>query len=585
MVAFADDRSGQFNLAVAAVSDGEPRHLTSLSDRTVRHVTWNPDGTSLMFVADRHGDENSQLYLVQLASGETTQLTEADDVQHVQARGRSFSPDGRRLAYAANDRDRHAQDVLVQDLDSHEVTRVFAPGGRVWAGHWSPDGSQLSMVEWADQNIDHVVHLANLETGEVRRLTVDAGPTVYRLGPWLPDGSGFAVITNRGREFDALAILDANSGELSWIDAPDWDVEAIDGSANLSTLAWLINADGATELSVRDIASGQTRRMRNLPLGVATNLSVAHDGRTLVMLMSTASMPTNILQVQLADGAVRWITSFIAPAQSEHRFVDPELCHYPTRSGAEIPAYVYRPNGSSGRVGVVISIHGGPTAQERPAYLYNGMYQYILSNGVGLFCPNIHGSGGYGASYMRSIYQDWGGVDLHDLDDAVGYLLDQPWVDPSRIGLFGGSYGGFVVLSCISRLVRRRFAAACVWFGPSNLVTLATECPPTWRSSVDRILGNPERDYDFLMSRSPVTYCDDIATPLQILQGATDPRVPQNESEQIVERLRDRRVEVDYHLFPDEGHGFMKTANEVAARSLTADFLISRLADQRPGTT
>lgn len=580
MVAYADDQSGQFNLSIAPVRCGDAKSLTAFTENTVRHVVWSPDGKRLMCVVDRRGDEYSQLYLVTAENGDVRQLTDALSVRHVQARGNSFSPDGRRLAYGANDREPSAQDVLVRDLETDETTRVFARGGYSWAGYWSPDGTRLTIVEWVDQNIDHIVYVADLSTGTTTQITFDLEPTIYRLGPWLPDGSGFHVITNRDREFDGLALLDVDTGSLTWVDSPDWDVDEIAASADLSVLAWLVDNDGATELKIRDTASGNVRQMNGLPLGVGTNLCVSDDGQVVAMLMSTASMPTNILCVEPAYGVIKWTTNFTTQAHRTHQFVEPTLVHYPARSGVDIPAYVYRPHDRDDPVGVVVSIHGGPTAQERPSYIYNGMYQYMLSKGVALFCPNIHGSGGYGSSYMKSIYRDWGGIDLQDLDDAIGHLLAQPWVDPTRIGLFGGSYGGFAVLSCISRLPHRAFAAASVWFGPSNLVTLATECPPTWRSSVDRILGNPERDYEFLMSRSPVTYCDQIDTPLQILQGANDPRVPQNESEQIVDRLRLRGVTVDYTVFPDEGHGFMKTANEIAARSTTADYLVRHLADK-----
>jgi len=259
------------------------------------------------------------------------------------------------------------------------------------------------------------------------------------------------------------------------------------------------------------------------------------------------------------------------------RLVEPTLVRYPTFDGREIPGYLYRPTGATDPVGVVISIHGGPAAQERPVYRYEGVYQYLLDRGVGVFAPNVRGSYGYGKSYLQLVYRDWGGGDLRDCDAATRYLHGLDWVDPDRIALWGGSYGGFVALSCVSRYPDWNWAAAAVDFGPSNLVSLAKASPPTWRSKVAAVIGDWETDAEFLISRSPVTYADNIRTPLFITQGENDPRVPRSESDQIVDRLRDRDVEVQYLVFPDEGHGFTKTGNQVKATSEAADFLLAHM--------
>jgi dipeptidyl aminopeptidase/acylaminoacyl peptidase len=180
-------------------------------------------------------------------------------------------------------------------------------------------------------------------------------------------------------------------------------------------------------------------------------------------------------------------------------------------------------------------------------------------------------------SYQQLSYRDWGGGDLGDLADAVHYLRRQDWVDPERIGVVGRSYGGFAVLSCVSRLPELDWAAAVDWCGPSNLVTFTRSQPPTWRSKVALMVGDPETDKDFLMARSPVTYADQIRTPLFIIQGANDPRVPKPESDQIVERLRARGMEVRYDVYPDEGHSFGKRENQIKARSAAGEFLLSHL--------
>jgi dipeptidyl aminopeptidase/acylaminoacyl peptidase len=267
------------------------------------------------------------------------------------------------------------------------------------------------------------------------------------------------------------------------------------------------------------------------------------------------------------------------PAADPATFVDPVLVHCPTRDGGQVPAYLYRPSNVAGPVPVVLSIHGGPSVQERPNYSNGGLLQYLVSRGVAVLAPNVRGSSGYGHAYQRAVHRDWGGVDLADLDDAVRYLKSQPWVDPARVGVIGGSYGGFAALSCVSRLPEHNWAAAVAICGPSNLVTFAKAQPPTWRSMVLILIGDPDADADTLLARSPVTYADQIRAPLFLIQGANDVRVPKFESDQIVQRLRDRGGEVRYDVYPDEGHMFGVSANQAKARSDAAEFLLAHLVD------
>ena len=219
---------------------------------------------------------------------------------------------------------------------------------------------------------------------------------------------------------------------------------------------------------------------------------------------------------------------------------------------------------------VVLSIHGGPEAQERPMYM--ALYQYLLSRGIAVLATNIRGSTGYGKSYQLLIHRDWGGGDLEDWDHAAKWLLEQDWVDADRIGVYGGSYGGFAVLSCVTRLPDY-WAAAVDIVGPSNLVTFAKAVPPTWKRFMEKWVGNPETEAEFLMERSPITYVENVKAPLLVIQGAKDPRVVKPESDQMVDRLRELGRTVEYEVFEDEGHGFTRRSNEVHGFRLAADWL------------
>jgi dipeptidyl aminopeptidase/acylaminoacyl peptidase len=574
-LAYVDDGPGHFNLAIRPLVGGPPRCLTSYTDSDVRHAEWHPDGRSLLYVADSAGDEHHQLYLLDVASGTPTPLTDSRSVSHWQALGDSFSPDGKYLAYAGNDRSPADQDVLIRDLATGEVRRIYSGGGRIYAGHWSPDGTRLTAVNWRGAVTDQVMYVLSINDGRVTQLTPDDESATYIPGPWLPDGSGVLVMSDHGRDVAGLGVLDVETGHLSWLDASDWDVEDVALSRDGRVLAWLVNVDGASQLRARSLATGEPLATPTLPMGSASQLRLTPDGRSAVTLMSTPAKPWNVLVVDLATGDLRWVTD-AHPAADPSAFVEPVLVHCPARNGRRVPAYLYRPSGIAGRVPVVLAIHGGPPIQEKPNYSNDGLFQYLVSRGVAVIAPNVRGSSGYGLAYQRAVHRDWGGVDLDDLDDTVRYLKNQPWVDPTRIGLIGRSYGGFGVLSCVARLPEHDWAAVA-WCAPSNLVTFTRAQPPTWRAQVAIMIGDPDTDAEFLASRSPVTYADQIKAPLFLIQGANDTRVPRQESDQIVHRLRERGVEVRYDVYPDEGHVFGSSAHQTKARTDGAEFLLDHL--------
>ena len=396
------------------------------------------------------------------------------------------------------------------------------------------------------------------------------------MGPWLPDGGGFLVRSNAGRQFTGLATMDAETGRLSWIDTPDWDVQEVALSADGRVLVWNVNVDGYSRLRARNLVTGEDIAVPDLQGGAATGLNISPDGRSVVMRVSTPTRPWNLAAIGLDNGELRWLSDARPVAADLAAFIEPTLIRYPVRDGQRIPGFLYRPLRDE-PAGVLIMIHGGPAWQERPAYQYDGFYQYLADHGIGVLAPNVRGSLGYGRAYSDRVNRDWGGGDLLDFADAVAFLHGLDWVDPARIAVMGTSYGGFAVLSCLSRLPELGWAAGVDICGASNLVTLAKAAPPTWRSLVAKVIGDPDADAHRLMERSPVTYADQIRAPLMVIQGANDPRVPKDESDQIVARLRARGVEVRYEVFPDEGHGFTRRDNQAKAYSDAGDFLIKHL--------
>jgi dipeptidyl aminopeptidase/acylaminoacyl peptidase len=571
-IAYSTNTSGQFNLWRQSSDGGYPHQLTTFEDRTVRDVAWSPDGETILFTADRDGDEFHQLYTIPARGGWPRALTDAPEVQHYLA-SEPWSPDGRTIAYAGNDRAPTDQDVILRDVAGGEVGRPLTGDASFFAVAWSPDGSLLTAVELRG-NTDGDVHVISLRDGSTRLVTAHEGETKFFPGPWAADGSGFYLVTDEGREFQGLAFHDLTTDGRRWIETPEWDVDVVaDSTGGGRVLAWVVNEDGSSRLRVRDLATGGDVALPALPEGVVEVVRVSPEGRKVGMLLTQPDHPMELFVIDLAGGSSTQLTHGFLGGIDPVDLIRPALVRYPTFDGRKIPAFLSRPRGD-GPFPAILSIHGGPEGQERPEY--SALYQYLLHRGIAVLAPNVRGSTGYGKSYQKLIHRDWGGGDLRDFEAAVRFLHGLDWVDPNRIGVYGGSYGGFATLSCVSRLPDY-WAAAVDIVGPANLVTFAKAVPPTWRRFMADWVGDPETESDFLLERSPITYADRITAPLFVIQGANDPRVVRAESDQIVERLRARGVPVRYDVYEDEGHGFTKRANQVKAMRDAAAFFEEHL--------
>jgi dipeptidyl aminopeptidase/acylaminoacyl peptidase len=571
---FSSNISGQFNLWSVPVEGGWPDQLTTFTDETVRGAGVSPTDGRIVLCADHDGDEFHQLYLIDSGRDWPEKITDEPQVQHYVG-SEAWSPDGTKFAYASNARTPTDMETWVRDLETGESRAVFGKEMFSFPGPWSPDGTKLLAIEFRN-NSDASVHLVDVEAGTSRELTPHDDDGLFFPGAWAPDGSGFYLVTDEGSEFRGLAFYDLETDRYEWVEEPTQDVEDLKVSHDGRLLAWLVNDDGHARLRLRDLETGRDLPAPQLPDGARPHLTgdepplaLSPDGSRAALILSTPRRPPEAWVVDVESGAARPLTDSRVGGLREDDLVDVELISFPSYDGRDIPAWLYRPP-VDGKVPVVVSIHGGPEAQERP--VYQPLYQYLLSRGIAVLATNIRGSTGYGKSYQRLIQRDWGGGDLQDWDHAVRWLREQDWVDADRLGVCGGSYGGFAVLTCVTRLPHY-WAAAVDIFGPSNLVTFAKAVPPTWKRFIARFVGDPETEAEFLMERSPITYVENVKTPLLVIQGATDPRVVKGESDQMVEKLKSLGREVEYVVFDDEGHGFTKRTNELKAYGLTAEWL------------
>ena len=573
-VFYISNRSGQYNIwrqRIDAVP-GEAEQLTFYTDDTPRLLAESPDGKSLLFMMDHHGNERHQLYLLANGEGEAKRLTPKDEARYLIS-AHPFSPDGRYVTFASNAANPAALDIFRYDLATGREETLFAENLVLHPFAWSPEGRRLLLTSM-QMNTDTDIHLFDVEKKETRNLTEHEGEAVHFPVMWAADGSGFYFISDRDRDFKGLAFFDLEGGAFRWVETPPWDVEQADLAGNL--LAWTVNEGGYSRLHVRDTGSNRLLDLPPLPDGVIEDLSFAPSGRALAFLFSSGRQVRDLYLLDLGSGRLSKLTANDAHGIPLSVMTEPTLVSFPSADGRQIPAFLYKPHAPERNVPVLVSIHGGPEMQERPQYNYSGLYQYLLQKGIGVLAPNIRGSTGYGKTYQKLIHHDWGGAELKDIEAAAKFLRGLSWVDGKRIAIFGGSFGGFATLSALTRLPEY-WACGVDLVGPSNLVTFVESVPPFWKRFMDTWVGDPETEREFLEQRSPIHYVDQIAAPLFILQGANDPRVVKAESDQIVEKLRKRGIPVRYDVYPDEGHGFTKRENLLKALGDIARFLEEHL--------
>lgn len=568
--AYLAETSGKLQLWLQPAGGGFATQLTAMHDRRVMAFEWSDDGRRIAFAADLRGNETPELFVIDVEEGRASWPRQVTDRPEVEYNLAGWTPDGR-LVVSANDREPSEVDPQLIDPDSGEVTRLMT-GGLHYAADVSPDGRLLTVVEMRS-NSDADVHLVDLESGEARRLTSSDEPTKFYAGPWAADGRGFYLVSDAGREFVGLGFWSLANDGWEYVHTPERDVDAVEVSKGGRYVGYVENDDGNGVVGVWDDAE-QRAIVPELPIGVVHGLDLHPSETRALLTMATPREPANIFELDFVSGKLERREQSMLGGVNPDDLITPQLISYPSFD-RDIPAWLYLPEGE-GPHPMLVSIHGGPEAQERPEYGYGGMYQYLATRGIAILAPNIRGSTGYGKSYQKLIQRDWGGDELRDIDAAADWLVKQPWADPERLGIFGGSFGGFATLSAITRLPDR-WSVAAEAVGPSNLVTFAGSVPPHWKPMMKNFVGDPDEDRDMLVERSPITYVDAVRVPLLVYQGAHDPRVVQAESDQMVEALRAKGLEVEYVVDEESGHGPSSHAAAIEWWRTISDYLVGKL--------
>jgi dipeptidyl aminopeptidase/acylaminoacyl peptidase len=574
-LAFVADLAG-VPQAWAVAEKGWPELVLAPPDR-VQTIHPGPRSGQLVVGADIGGNEHTQL-LYSPAAGEPWRAL-TDDPERIHRFG-AFAPDGATISFAANTRTPRWFDIYLRDLTTGEVRCLLQHDSTNHAGPFSPDARWLIVVR-SFSNTHDELWLVDVQGAETPRLlTRPNEEAAYERPEWSPDGRSIYTLTDAGRDLAAPARLDIATGQLSFVVEPELEVDETALDPTGQRLAYALNRDGEVDLVIRTLATGAERTVGGLPAGALYAYwqnALAWDtaGEQLAISWTASRASPNVFIASGSNPNAHQATRAGGLNVDPSKLPEPEHVHYPSFDGRQIPALYYpAASGTAEPPPCVVFVHGGPEGQYRPTF--QPLVQYLASAGFAVLAPNVRGSSGYGRAYLGldDVRQRMDSV--ADLAHAAYWLRDSGRADPNRIAVYGGSYGGFMVLAALTTYPDL-WAAGVDLVGIANFVTFL-ENTGTWRRHLrEAEYGSLENDRDFLEEISPINKVERIRAPLLVIHGANDPRVPIGEAEQMVARLRALGRTVEFIRLEDEGHQIAKMKNKLTVFPTAVRFLRQHL--------
>lgn len=596
--------SGTMQVWLMELPMGAPKQITNYDDN-ISFVRWLPDDKGIIFGKAIGGNENTQFFWMKTDGTGIRDLTNAPAARHDFA---DISPDGAKIYYLSNKRDRNFFDICSMELVTGKEEILYQEKSSSSVVVNDSGTKFIVSRDSAELSLDNNLYLIDARTKQETLLTPHTEATQFGNAHFVADGIIYAH--NDKREFYSLANLRLKNAaqkddwsetnrEVRIIDDTGWDLDAMEMLHYGGTIAYTINREGFSELYLRKIETGgkplitkidpKAEKITLPAQGVVGGLTFSPDGRQLAFTFGSARYNTDIWLYDLKTKKLTQVTKSDRAGIDQKSFVEPQLIKYKTFDGREIPAWYYKPKSggipmvTTGKppnqkvlasvhnaFPVLISVHGGPESQERPGF--SGLYQYYLSRGYAILATNVRGSTGYGKTFTHLDDVRKREDSVKDLAYSVEWLKTAGGADPKKIAVMGGSYGGYMTLAAIT-LYPDLWAAAVDVVGIANWESFLKNTSGYRRRQREVEYGMLDKDIDFLRSISPLAKVDRIKAPLYVIQGKNDPRVPYTESEQIVKAVRDRGGVVEYRLFDDEGHGIAKLKNRLELYPKVADFL------------
>lgn len=601
---YLTNATGTSQIWMIDLPNGQPKQITNYEDN-VGFVRFSPKGDALVFGKARGGDENTQFFWMKADGTDIKELTNAPKIRHNFG---DWSDDATKIYYASNKRNPQYFDIYRMTVaDGKEELIYQQDGSNSFEAADNFDKKIIISRSGTELSLDNNLYLIDVETKKETLLTPHEGSAQFGGVNFTADGYIFAQ--NDKREFYSLSQMrlknaamksnwsDANR-EVKILDETNWDIDDIEMLDNRGLMAYTLNREGFSELFLRKFETDgkplitrfdtKTEAVKLPANGIVSGMNFSEDGSKLAFTFVSAKYNADIWLYDLQSKKLTQITKSDRSGIDQNSFVEPELIKFKTFDGREIPAWYYKPIDKHGyvlsgganaireqlsklpKLPVIVSVHGGPEGQERPGF--NPLYQYYLSRGYAVLATNVRGSTGYGKTFTHLDDVRKREDSVKDLAYSVEWLKTSGGADAKRIAVMGGSYGGYMTMAAVT-LYPDLWAAAVNTVGIVNWETFLKNTSGYRRRQREVEYGMLDKDIDFLRSISPMAKIDKIKTPLFVIHGKNDPRVPYTEAEQVVKALKDRNATVEYKLFDDEGHGISKLKNRLELYPLVADFL------------
>ena len=564
-ILYSSDKTGNYNIFELDKEKGEHRQITSLSENAlVSHVY--EDG-SFIFAMDKGGDELHHLYLG--SKEEIKDLTPFEKTKsgfHVSV--------GNRVYYYSNKVDRSRFDLYRFDKADLASELVFENKDLYELGPISHDERFLALQKPDTANNSNV-YLHDLLSGETTLLSPHEGEANFKPLFFSRDSMKLYYLSDIEGEFMTLWVTDVGSKEHEEILAFSWDIIAGRISENGESAVLIVNRDGFSELHIIDTKDSSPKMSPIETGGVVYDQCFSKDSRFLYYLCDSATSSPNIFAIDFETKETEQLTDSMSDEVNSNDLSEAKVLRFISYDGLQVPGIFYPPRNvpPNEKAPAIVWVHGGPGGQSLPRY--SPEIQFIANHGYAIYAVNNRGSSGYGKSFFKAADHKHGEADLDDCVAAAKYLAALDFIDEERIGINGGSYGGFMVLAALA-FRPKEFKVGTDFFGVSNWVRTLKEVPAWWKAIKDLLytkIGNPFEEEEYLKSISPLFHAEKIERPLLVLQGVNDPRVLKVESDEIVESLKRNDVPVEYVVFEDEGHGFKKKANRIRGANAMLTFL------------
>ncbi len=577
--------SGTAQIWAIDLPNGAPKQLTKYDDN-VSFARFSPtNADEIVFGKAVGGNENTQFFSMKPDGSNVKELTANPQIRYNFG---DWSHDGKRIYYASNKRDKTYFDVYSMEVASGKEELIYQQNGSNDFAAASDDGSRVIVSRSGTElGLDNNLYLIDAKTKKETLLTPHEGAAQYGDVLFVSNNE-INLTTNEKREFMSFATMFVNEKFIQVADenspAKQWDLDAIELSPNKNAQARLTNREGFSELEIRRLKPKDKVAVKLPAQGIVGGLQFSNDGGKLAFSFSSAKYNADVWIYDVKSKSLTQITKSSRSDIPQETFIEPQLIKYKTFDGREIPAWYYTAKGYilsvssssfktkkiEGTLPVIVSVHGGPEGQERPGF--NPLYQYYLSRGYAVLATNVRGSTGYGKTFTHLDDVRKREDSVKDLAFAVEWLKTSGGADSKKIAVTGGSYGGYMTLAAIT-LYPDLFAAAVDTVGIVNWETFLKNTSGYRRRQREVEYGMLDKDLDFLRAISPIAKVDRIKTPLFVIHGKNDPRVPYTEAEQVVKALKDKGATVEYKLYDDEGHGISKLKNRLDLYPRVADFL------------